>query len=193
MSVATESVSESSHTPLRTAGLGAIAGLGAALLAYLTTYLATSTTIENSTASQVLEALGSDLATWKVVGWVFLNAHGATTTFPGLFGTTSSTNLIENVGAFSPALYAVPIVALLAAGAAVTVASGHSSVKSGAIAGATTALGYMPVALAGIALFAVSIGDAVARPDPVTAALLAGGVYPLALGTAGGALTAALR
>ncbi|KTG28339.1 hypothetical protein [Haloferax profundi] len=193
MSVATESVSESSDSARRTTGIGALFGLGTALLTYLATYLATSTTIENSTASQVLEALGSDLATWKVVGWVFLNAHGTTTTFPGLFGTTSSANLVESVEAFSPVLYAIPVVALLTAGAVVAIVSDQSSVKDGALAGATTALGYLPVALAGIVLFTVSIGDAVARPDPVTAALLAGMVYPLAFGSFGGGLATALR
>ncbi|KAB1193503.1 transporter [Haloferax sp. MBLA0076] len=193
MSVAPESVSESSQSTLRTAGIGGLFGFGTAVLAYLATYLVTAAPIENSTASQVLEALGSDLATWKVVGWVFLNAHGTTTTFPGLFGTTSSANLIESVEAFSPALYVVPVVALLAAGAVVAIVSGQSSVKSGALAGATTVLGYLPVALAGIVLFTVSIGDAVARPDPVTAALLAGAVYPLALGSFGGGLATALR
>ncbi|KAB1198431.1 MULTISPECIES: transporter [Haloferax] len=193
MSAATESVSESTKTRLRTTGVGAVSGLGAALLGYLATYIATSGTIENSTASQLLEALGSGLPTWKVVGWVFLNTHGVVTTFPGIFGTTSSANLVEQFEAFSTLLYAVPAVALVGAGAAVAVARGASTVKSGAIAGATTVAGYLPVAVAGVALFAVTIGDAVARPDPLTATLLAGVVYPLALGTVGGAVTAALR
>ena len=193
MSVATESVSESKQIGLRTAGVGAVSGLGAALLGYLVTYVATSGTIENSTASQVLEALGSGLPTWKVVGWVFLNAHGVVTRFPGLFGTTSSANLVEQFETFSTLLYAVPVVTLVAAGAAVAVARGASSVTSGAIAGATTVVGYLPVAVAGLALFSVTVGDAVARPDPVTAVLLAGLAYPLALGTVGGAVTAALR
>ncbi|WP_411964215.1 transporter [Haloferax sp. YSMS24] len=193
MSVATESVSESKQSGLRTAGVGAVSGLGAALLGYLLTYLATSGTIENSTASQVLEALGSGLPTWKVVGWVFLNAHGVATTFPGLFGTTSSANLVEQFEAFSALLYAVPVVTLVAAGAAIAVAHGASSVQTGVVAGAATVVGYLPVIVAGLVLFSVTVGDAVARPDPVTAVLLAGLAYPVFLGGVGGAVAAALR
>ncbi|WP_416840672.1 transporter [Haloferax sp. DFSO52] len=193
MPVATESAPESTQTRLRTAGIGAVSGLGAALLGYLVTYLTTSETIENSTASQILEALGSGLPTWKVVGWVFLNTHGVVTKFPGLFGTTSTANLVEQFEAFSVLLYAVPVLALVGAGVAVAVARGASTVKSGAVAGATTVVGYLPVAVAAILLFAVTLGDGAARPDPVTSILLAGLVYPLTLGTAGGALAAALR
>ncbi|ELZ96782.1 transport system permease [Haloferax mucosum ATCC BAA-1512] len=193
MSVTTESTSDSTQSTGKTVGIGAVSGLGAALLGYLVTYLVTSSTIENSAASQILEVLGSDLSAWKVVGWVFMNAHGVTTTFPGLFGTTSSANLIENAQAFSPVLYVVPVVALLAAGAVAAVASGASSAKSGAMAGGATVLGYLPVALVGIALFAITIGDATARPDPVTSALLAGLVYPAVLGVIGGVATATLR
>lgn len=192
MSVATESASDSNRT-LRTAAVGAATGLGAALLGYLATYLATSSTIENSTASQVLEALGQDISTWKIVGWVFMNAHGVMTKFPGLFGSTNSVNLIENVDAFSSVLYVAPVVALVAAGVVAVVVSGASTAKSGAVAGATTVLGYLPVALAGIALFAITIGESAARPDPVTAVLLAGLVYPAVVGTLSGVATATLR
>ncbi|WP_410766766.1 transporter [Haloferax sp. DFSO60] len=192
MSVATASASDSNRT-LRTAAVGAATGFGAAILGYLATYLATSSTIENSTASQVLEALGQGFSTWKVVGWVFMNAHGVVTKFPALFGGTSAVNLIENVDAFSAVLYVVPVVALVAAGVLAVVVSGAHSTKAGAIAGASTVLGYLPVALAGIALFAITIGDSVARPDPVTAILLAGAVYPALVGTLSGVATAALR
>lgn len=112
MSTTPESTPGSTPSTLRSVGSGGVAGLGAALFGYLVTYLLTSSTIENSTASQVLEALGSDVSTWRVVGWVFMSAHGVTTRFPGLFGTTSSANLIEGVEAFSPVLYVVPVVAL---------------------------------------------------------------------------------
>ncbi|MFC7202404.1 transporter [Haloferax namakaokahaiae] len=190
--MATASASDSNRTA-STIAVGAATGLGAAILGYLATYLATSSTIENSTASQVLEALGQDISTWKVVGWVFMNAHGVVTTFPALFGGTSAVNLIENVDAFSAVLYVVPVVALVAAGALAVVVSGATTTKAGAIAGASTVVGYLPVAVAGIALFAITIGESVARPDPVTAILLAGAVYPALVGTLSGVATAALR
>ncbi|RDZ63603.1 transporter [Haloferax sp. Atlit-12N] len=193
MSTTPESTRDSTPSTLRSLGSGGVAGLGAALFGYLVTYLLTSSTIENSTASQVLEALGSDISTWKVVGWVFMSAHGVTTTFPGLFGTTSSTNLIEGIEAFSPVLYVVPVVALLAAGALATVVSGASSSRAGALAGAGTTVGYLVFALAGIALFSVSLGESAISPDPVTSALLAGVAYPAVLGTVGGLAAAALR
>ncbi|POG55808.1 hypothetical protein [Haloferax marisrubri] len=193
MSTTPESTPGSTPSTLRSVGSGGVAGLGAALFGYLATYVFTSSTIENSTASQVLEALGSDISTWKVVGWVFMSAHGVTTTFPGLFGTTSSTNLIEGIEAFSPILYVVPVVALLAAGALAAVVSGASSTRAGALAGAGTTIGYLVFALAGIALFTVSLGESAISPDPVTSALLAGVAYPAVLGTVGGLGAAALR
>ncbi|CQR53671.1 transporter [Haloferax massiliensis] len=193
MSSTPHSTSGADPSTLRSVGSGGVAGLGAALFGYLVTYLLSSSTIENSTASQVLEALGSDISTWKVVGWVFMSAHGVTTRFPGLFGTTSSANLIENVEAFSPVLYVVPVVALLAAGALAAVVSGASSPQEGALAGAGTTVGYLVFALAGIALFTVSVGDAAISPDPVTSALLAGVAYPAVLGTVGGVAATALR
>ena len=52
--------------------------------------------------------------------------------------------------------------------------------------GAAVMLGYLPLSVIGAVLFAVSVGDATAGPDLVTAVLLAGMVYPLVFGAVGG-------
>lgn len=173
------------------AGLGC--GLGAGVVGYLAVYLAAAGTIRNSAAFGFLEAFGSDLSVWKVVGWLFLNVHGVATVVPGLFGSTSSVNLVQNTSAFSPLLYAVPVVCLLAAGVAAAVLAGAASPAEGAFAGATVAFGYFVVAAVGLFAFTASFGENVVRPDPVTTVLLAGLVAPAALGAVGGAAAAAAR
>ncbi|RYJ14323.1 transporter [Halogeometricum borinquense] len=177
----------------RTALVGVGSGFGAAIVGYLLVYLSASGTIQNSAAFGFLEAVGSELSVWQVVGWVFLNAHGVTTLVPGLFGSTSSVNLIETGETFSTLLYAVPVVCLLVAGAVSAALAGAESPADGALSGAAIALGYLVVALAGLLAFPASFGGSVVRPDPVTTVLLAGVTAPVALGAIGGSITATLR
>lgn len=176
---------------IKLAGVGC--GLAAAVLGYLAVYLATAGTIRNSAGFGFLEAVGSELAVWQVVGWVYLNLHGVTTLVPGLLGSTSAVNFVESAEAFSPALYVVPVVCLLLAGAAAAVLSAGDSPARGAVAGAAVALGYLVVVLAGLLAFPAAFGDAAVRPDPVTTVLVAGLAAPGALGAVGGAAAAAIR
>lgn len=159
---------------------GAVAGVLAWVLSYLFTYLMTASDIRSSPARQVFEFFGGDLPTWKVVGWVFFNAHFVDTVFEGLFGGTR--NFVGGDG-FTPFLFVVPPLLLIVAGVAVGRIAGVESIETAtaALAGATVAIGYVVLSLVGAFLFSIEG----AGPDTVTAVLLAGLVYPLVFGAAG--------
>lgn len=169
----------------RTLGIAALSGVLAYIVGYALTYATAGQEVSNSLASRVLELATGDPGTWKLVGWVFYNAHYVPVEVPGLFGSTS-VNLVGET--FSSALLVVPPLALLAGGAAVALASGIEGPVAGAVAGVAVVLGYLPLALVGAVAVGIDIGDATAGPTLVAAVLLAGLVYPLVFGGIGGAV-----
>jgi len=174
---------------------GAMAGVTAWLAGYLVAYV--------WKAAEVSEALGGigfvsrllggeSVPVWKGVSWLFLNAHFVDVRFPNVAGGTRMVNLVT--GGDGPlALVAVPALALAAAGALVAY-DRRGSLLDRATAGATVAAGYLPLSVAVALLATHAIGDtgAAIAPDPVTAVLLAGLVYPLAFGALGGAASGLL-
>ena len=173
--------------PARSLGRGAVAGPGAWLLGYLVTYLLHAGGVRDALATDVLEFLAGDPVTWKLVGWLYFNAHFVDASVPGPLGR-STVNLLS--GAEQPALlalYALPPVTLLATGA--VTAYGASETGEGTKSGAAVAVGYLLASLVAAFLVRISVVDAVAGPSLVTAVLLAGLVYPLVFGAAGGAVT----
>ncbi|MBP1986686.1 transporter [Halolamina salifodinae] len=181
--MATDSLTE--RLPL---AQGAAAGVGAYLLGYLITYLATSGSVEERLASFnfIADLFGGDTATvWQGVGWLFYNAHFVRTRATGGFGGPRSQNFIAaSDGGAVVLLYLVPVILLLAAGLAVARLGSADDLADGAVGGATVVLGYLPLALLGRFLFDY---DGSVAPDLVTAVLLAGLVYPLVFGALGGA------
>ncbi|SDY41167.1 hypothetical protein [Halobellus clavatus] len=171
----------------RTTLIGAAGGALAFLLTYALTYAVAGQQLSNSLASRVLELATGDPGTWKLVGWVFFNAHYVTTEVPGLFGSTA-VNLVGRGDTFPGWLFLLPPVVLLIAGAVVGVVSRADGALSGSVAGVTTTVTYLPLALVGAFLFSIPVGDASAGPTLVTAILLAGLAYPLVFGAVGGAL-----
>jgi hypothetical protein len=171
---------------------GAAGGLGAYVLGYLVTYLTAAGPIRESFAQRLLEFVTGEPGTWKMVGWVFYNAHLVKTYVPGPFGT-DAVDLIAQSDALSAGLYLLPVVLLAVAGAVAALASDAESPKRGAVAGGATVLAYFPLCVAGAFLFGIQLGDSTAAPSLVTAALLAGLVYPVVLGGVGGAVAGALR
>ncbi|WP_255149072.1 hypothetical protein [Halorarius halobius] len=157
-------------------GVGAVAGVAAWVLTYLFTYVLTSSDIENSFLAQF-----SDIPTWKIVGWVFYNAHLATTNFDVGF-VSGTTNTIGGDGGFTPLLYVVPPVLLFIAGLAVGRYSGATddTVRT-AVAGATPVIGYGVLSVVCVFLFATEN----VTPDPITGILLAGVLYPVLFGALG--------
>jgi len=169
---------------------GGLVGLAAWLLGYLVTFLLHAGSVREAFATNVLEFLAGDPVTWKLVGWLYFNAHFVATSIPGLFGD-STTNFLSGAEEITLlVLYVLPPLVLLAAGAAV--ARGSSDPTEGAKAGGAVAPGYLVASVVGAFVVRISVADAVAGPSLVTAILLAGVVYPLVFGALGGGATAVL-
>lgn len=184
--------SSSSRTGLLgAAGTGVVAyGLG-----YLFTYALSISVVRDSAIAQLAEAFGDGGAAWKMVGWVFFNAHGATTTLDvdvPVFGGTSAVNFVAESDALSPVLYGVPPALLVAAGLAAATMAGSIELRDSLRIGPAVAAGYLPLVLASAVLFTVSVGGSTGKPTLVTTVGLAGLVYPAVFGTIGAAVGATL-
>jgi hypothetical protein len=154
---------------------GTVAGLAAWVLSYLFTYVVTSPDISNSLLGRF-----TDLPTWKIVGWVFYNAHFASTNYQVAF-LEGSVNAVGGQDGFTPLLFVIPPLVLLAAGLAVGRAAGAVDLESSALAGLAVVPGYLLLSVAGVFLFATEN----ATPNVVTGIFLAGLVYPAVFGVLG--------
>lgn len=169
-------------------GVGAAAGAVAWLLAYLLTYVATSGRIrefQGSFLGQVADLFGLEVPTWKVVGWVFYNAHFVDTAAGG--GTGSA---IGGDGGFTALLYVVPPLVLVAAGLAVGRAAGNGDTATGVVVGASVALGYLPLSVLGVFLFEATVAGTAVAPGLGAGVLLAGVLYPVVFGAVGAGIAA---
>ncbi|SFP13775.1 MULTISPECIES: transporter [Halolamina] len=169
-------------------GAGAGAGVAAYLLGYLLTYVWQSGSVEERLEGYnlVTELFGGEpIAVWQGVGWLFYNAHFVDTRIDALGGTQSQNFIAGSDGGSLALLYLVPVVLLLAAGLLTARVADADEPVDGATAGVAIAVGYFPLALLGRFLFAY---QGSAAPDLITAALLAGFVYPLVFGAVGGAI-----
>ncbi|MEF8882099.1 MAG: hypothetical protein V5A34_06210 [Halapricum sp.] len=168
---------------------GAAAGVVAWVFGYLVTYFMTASDLRESSLNQFIELLDGQAATHELVGWVFFNAHFVDTVFQGLpvMGSRTAT-FIGGEDGFTVLLYLLPVGVLLAAGISVARLSGASTPADGALAGASTVLGYMLTTVVGVVAVEVTAGGASAGPEIVPALVIAGIAYPIVIGTAGGAL-----
>ncbi|WP_435065572.1 transporter [Halobaculum sp. EA56] len=175
---------------------GAAAGAGAYLLGYLITYVTQSGAVRDrlSGVNFLASLFGGDpVAAWQAVGWYFYNAHFVATLSPSL-GGTRATNFLSASDANLAYLYLVPPAALLLAGAAAAALHGADAPTDGAVAALGVVPAYFLLAVVGAFAFAYGVGDAGSvHPDYVTAALLAGVLYPAVFGAAGGAVGALAR
>lgn len=138
----------------------------------------------------LVERSGAGADVWTMVGWLFYNAHFVGIEVPI---TGESVNVLAggNPTTVPPPVYhLVPPVLLTLAGylAARSEPSRHRGVI--AAAGGGIVAGYLPLAAAGAFVFAfeVPMVGMSLRPDPVASVLLAGIAYPVAFGTASGAV-----
>lgn len=182
-------------------------GVAAYLLGYLVSYALLAPSLRSLLSRVVVAreysgvvtladvAADAPLATWRVVGVAFYNAHlvGASLSTPD--GTTTL-NLLLSAGGPYPGLLAVPPLVLVLAGVAAT---RHASEPTAlrfdlgdwawrryAINGGLSAtFGYLPFVLVGTVVF--SVGGPL-TPDILSAWVLAGLVYPFAFGGLGGVL-----
>lgn len=177
-------------------GVGAVGGLLAYLIGYLVTYVLHRSTVESETEAfnTLVDIFGGDpIPAWQAVGWLFYNAHFVRTLIPSFGGPESENFIVAGDGFSLTILYALPIVLLLVAGAAVAVLGDVDDPLEGAVSGMLPVLGYFPLAIAGVFVFSYSIADGTIQPDLITGALLAGVVYPLLFGAIGGGITAAVQ
>lgn len=172
---------------------GAVAGVAAWLLGYLVAYVWKAEAVAEALrgVGVVSQLLGGEaVPAWKGVTWLFMNAHFVATRVPTVAGGTRTANFATGEGG-SVALLALPAVLLLVAG--LLVAQGRrGGATAGAAAGAALVVGYLPLSAAAAFATSHAIGEtqATVSADPVTAILLAGAVYPVALGAVGGAAAA---
>lgn len=183
------SLSNRSDTTSRLA-TGAASGVAAYVLGYLLVYITQRGGVDEQleTFNFIADLFGSDpIPSWQAVGWLFYNAHFVATDIPSLVGGSRSENFIAagDDGTLT-ALYLVPVALLLVAGLVAGRLANADDPADGAQAGALVVVGYLPLAIAGAVLFGYSVGEGTIAPDLVTAVLLAGIVYPAALGAVGG-------
>ena len=186
--------SEAGSLPLAS---GAVGGVAAWLFGYLLAYVWQSAAVaETLRGVGFLSRLlgGEAIPTWKGVAWLFLNAHFVATMAPTITGATQTVNLVTGEDA-PTLLLALPPLVLAVGGLAVAFGRTRGDRLAGAKAGATLALGYLPLSLAAAFVTTHRLGDtdAAIAPDPVTAILLAGVLYPVVFGAVGGVAASVLE
>ncbi|QSG07233.1 hypothetical protein [Halapricum desulfuricans] len=166
---------------------GAVAGALGFFAGYLLTWIFAGAKVTNLTIGGVF---GGGVPDWRAVLWVFYDSHFVGTRTPEVFGPGGDRwaggDLIDTVKLLGVEyLYLVPVVVLLIGGVAMARFAGARTARDGAMAGATLTLGYVPLVLLG--LFVATQGGV--APSPLRALVIAGVVYPIALGAIGGAVT----
>ena len=175
----------------RSVGSGAGIGAIAYVLGYLFVYVTQRNDVEEqlSAFNFITDLFGSDpIPAWQAVGWLFYNAHFVDTEIPGFGGARVRNFIAASDDGSLTLLYLVPPLLLLAAGFAAAFLANVDDPAVGVPVGASVTLAYLPLAIAGVFVFAYTIGDGSIAPDLVTAVLLAGVVYPAVFGSAGGAI-----
>jgi hypothetical protein len=179
----------------REAIVGAAAGVGAYLVGYLFVYVTQSGRVREglSGINFFADLFGGDpISVWRGVGWVFYNAHFVDVNVPSLIGAARAVNFVSQSDGGIGYLFVVPPLLLVVAGVAVGRAAGATTPVDGARSGALAVAGYFPLAVVGAFLFRYAVGDGGSvAPSLVTAALLAGLVYPALFGAVGGAAAGA--
>lgn len=172
---------------------GAVVGAAAFVLNYLIAFvLWSATSFPETYEGMGRELLTGQVADWVFAGWLLYGAHfvDVTAVVGGFPGTPSITlNAVEVVAQTTTDLLFITTPAvLIAAGIALARSHGVNSMRDGIITGATTAIGYFPLAAIGIFVFASegSVGEA--QPTFETALLIAGVAYPTVVGALGGAI-----
>lgn len=179
-------MNERSSARAATAVRGSAVGLLTFLLGYLLAYVTGATAV-----TRALRGFAPGGASpgwqfapeWKVVGWLFYDAHAAGTHVPGVTGLV---DLVTLAGV--QYLYVVPPLLLVLAGGLLARLDRVDGPRAGLGVGMTVGVGYLLAVVFGLLLVGfVGIG-----PDPLRALVLAGVVYPVAFGAVGGVLAGVL-
>jgi hypothetical protein len=177
---------------------GVVAGQAAWVVGYLLTFAVVWTADHN----RVLRATLGDAAPapdlYQTVGWVFFNAHTVGITVePARQAGSPDPFTTELVGAagFTPVLYAVPVVILIAAGASVAFATGSYDPRTGMVAGLAVVPGYLALCIAGTLATSTawSMGPGgTASAEALAVVVRAGVLYPAVCSGGAGALVGAV-
>lgn len=174
---------------------GLLAGLGSFVGGYLITYLWRGRDVERSLQSieTILTLFQAEpIGTWRVVGWVWYSAHFVDTRVSATLGpveTTMHIDLLREGSGNLELLYLVPPVLLIGAGFFLVTYLRIEDITEGAKFGATITIGYFLAVAVGLVVFAY--GDT--GPDPVPAVVVAGVLYPIVFGAAGGVLASTVK
>jgi len=177
------------------------AGLVAGQVAWALGYLLTFAVTWSGDHEAILETALGDAPLpelYQTVGWVFYSAHGAWITIePVARGDQVSLFTVGLVGSdgFSPVLYVVPAVLLLAAGALVAVRTDVERPREGLVTGLAVVPGYLALTVAGkLATTTVwSMGPGGTASPAAVGVLLAGVLYPAVCAGAAGGLVGVFR
>lgn len=179
----------------RHASGGLIGGLSAFIVGYALTYIAAGDDMESrlEPIDTVLELFQIEpIGTWRVIGWMFYNAHFVDTSVTAEFGpfeTTMTFNLVSEAAGSLELLYLVPPVLLFLSGFIITYyfeMTDYTEIGP-PILGVT--ISYLLLMALGILVFAY---DDV-YPEPLLAIVLGGVIYPLIFSGLGGVIGSSVR
>lgn len=174
---------------------GGVVGLASYVLGYLVVYLTQRGAVEErlQVLNMGIDFFGGEpIPAWQAVGWLFYNAHFVDTEIPGFGGTRTANFVSSSDDGSLTLLFVLPPMLLAFGGVTLALLSRADSPDLGALTGALSVVGYLPLAVAGAIVFGYSAGDGAVAPDLITATLLAGVVYPVACGAVGGTIAGAL-
>ncbi len=175
----------------RVGGIAAASGVVAYVLGYLVVYVTQRSWVDEQlrTINVVADLFGGDpIPSWQGIGWLFYNAHFVDTEIPALGGTQVRNFIATADDGSLTLLYLVPPLLLVAAGFATASLAGVRDPGESAPLGGLVAVGYLPLTILGAFAFRYAVGDGSVTPDLLTAVVIAGVVYPVAFGAAGGAI-----
>ena len=170
----------------RSIATGSLIGTLPWLAGYAITYLLVAPNLRDSPLNRIIETLDGAPATHELVGWVFYNAHFVDVVLDIPILGSQTTAYIGGDNGFTTALYLVPVVLLVVAGALGARQQAATDPASGGLAGLTLLPGYLLLTVVGGLLFEITVGGATGGPDLTAAIILAGVIYPAACAGIGG-------
>lgn len=173
---------------------GIVAGIVTYVVGYLVVYVLFVQDVERRLrgVSAIAELFGGDpIPATTAIGWVFYNAHYVLTRIPRL---ESQNLIVQSDDPYLRLMFLVPPLLLIASGIILRLSSTTARDHiDAAIAGFMVVPGYLFCSVLGLAVFRyeVPVVSGTITPDPLTAILLAGILYPAVFGIAGALLASA--
>lgn len=142
----------------RSIATGSLVGTLPWVVGYAITYLLVAPNLRDSALNRIIETLDGAPATHELVGWVFYNAHFVDVVLDIPILGSQTTAYIGGDTGFTPALYLVPVVPLIAAGTLVSRQQAATDPATGGLAGLSVVPGYLVLTMIGGLLFEITVG-----------------------------------